>query len=342
MRGVAALLFVLAAGPAPAQTAVEVRATAPALEKNLTSNILAFWYPASIDREHGGFLIDHGADGKFRGLAPKALVTQARMLWLSSRLVRDGRGGPAMRAAADQGYRFLMDRMWDRESGGFYWEVDRAGTTVVHPHKHLYGQAFGLYALAEYSRATGSVAARDDARRLFALIEEKAHDSQYGGYREFFARGWGPPPPDVRPYLGGTADLKLMNTHLHLMEALTTLYLADPAPLVATRLSELVKIQSDTVVRKGVGACTDQYERDWTPRLEADTARASYGHDLENIWLLVDALDALKQPVAPYVGLFRQLFDYSLKHGYDAERGGFYDSGPLGADADRRDKVWWV
>jgi len=342
MRLVTALLLVAVAGPASAQTAADIRATAPALEKNLTANILAFWYPASLDREHGGFLIDHGPDGRFRGAAPKAIVTQARMLWLSSRLVRAGRGGPAMREAADQGYRFLMDRMWDRESGGFYWEVDRAGTTVVHANKHLYGQAFGLYALAEYARATGSRAARDDARRLFALLEEKAYDRQHGGYREFFARDWGAAPPDARPYLGGTADLKLMNTHLHLMEALTALYHADPTAAVALRLSELVTIQSNAVVRKAIGACTDQYERDWTPRLDAAAARASYGHDLENIWLLVDALEALGQPVSPLLDLFRQLFDYSLRHGYDQQRGGFYDSGPLGADADRRDKVWWV
>ena len=76
------------------------------------------------------------------------------MVWLSARLMREGRGGPAMAEAARQGYRFLLDRMWDREYGGFYWEVDRAGTRSFTPNKHLYGQAFGLYAIAEYARAT--------------------------------------------------------------------------------------------------------------------------------------------------------------------------------------------
>ena len=42
-------------------------------------------------------------------------------------------------------------------------------------------------------------------------------------YFEFFARDWGPAPEGARPYLGGTADMKLMNTHLHLMEAFATL-----------------------------------------------------------------------------------------------------------------------
>ena len=343
MRGlITGFLLLTLVVPAAAQTAADLRATAPALEKNLTENILKFWYPGTIDREHGGFLIDHDAQGRFKGEGPKAIVTQARMVWLSARLMREGRGGQAMAQAARQGYRFLLDTMWDGEFGGFYWEVDRTGTRVVHANKHLYGQAFGLYAIAEYARATHDPAAVADARRLFDLLEARAHDPVNGGYREFFGRDWGPAPPEARPYLGGTPDLKLMNTHLHLMEALTALYRADPSPRVAMRLSELITIQSNAVVRKAIGACTDQYAADWTPKLDGAAARASYGHDLENIWLLADALDALGQSASPLRDLFTQLFAYSLANGYDEANGGFYDSGPLGQPADRRDKVWWV
>jgi cellobiose epimerase len=320
----------------------DLRTLAPAIEKNLTSAILGFWYPKSIDREHGGYVVDFDAAGRFKGEAPKMIVTQARMLWLSSRLLREGRGGPDMREAARQGYRFLMDHMWDAEYGGFYWEVDRAGTKVVAPHKHLYGQSFGLYALSEYARATGDKAAIADATRLFTLLDARAHDTMYGGYVEFFSRDWSAEPADVMPYLGVPHGVKTMNTHLHLMEALTAYYRASQSPLGATRLAELITIQSNTVVRKASGACTDQYARNWTPRLAPDVARASYGHDLENIWLLVDALDALGQPVAPHDDLFRTLFANALAHGYDRQAGGFYDSGPLGLDADRRGKVWWV
>jgi mannobiose 2-epimerase len=329
-------------GPPREAHVQDVRSLAPAIERNLREAVLAFWYPRVIDREHGGYLIDFDASGRFKGGAPKMIVTQARMLWLSARLMREGRADDVVREAARVGYRFLMDRMWDREHGGFYWEVDRAGDTVVAPHKHLYGQAFGLYALSEYALATGDPRVLADADRLFTLLEQRAHDQQYGGYLEFFARDWGPPPAGVMPYLGGTPGLKLMNTHLHLMEAMTTFYRASHQPRAAERLSELITIQSNTVVRKNLGACTDQYGRDWTPRLDGDAARASYGHDLENIWLLVEAHEALGRPVAPLIDLFRTLFAYSLAHGYDRVQGGFYDSGPLGQDADRRGKTWWV
>src|SRR5262249_52060768 len=237
--------------------------------------------PKSIDTEHGGYLIDFDAHGAFKGEGAKMIVTQARMLWVSSRLIHQGRGGAQMREAPRQGYRVLMGHMWDREHGGFYWEVDRAGLQVVAPHKHLYGQAFGLYALSEYARATGDAQALADAHRLFDVMESRAHDATYGGYVEFFASDWGPAPADVQPYLGVPTGVKTMNTHLHLMEAVAAFYRASHLPLAAARLAELVTIQSNTVVRKSAGACTDQYDRDWTPRLDASTARASYGHDLE-------------------------------------------------------------
>ena len=104
----------------------------------------------------------------------------------------------------------------------------------------------------------------------------------------------------------------------------------------------MINIESNTVVRKNVGACTDKYDRDWTPRLEGDYARVSYGHDIENIWLLIDACDAAGVSNYPFVDLYRTLFDYSLKYGYDEANGGFYDSGEFNRPADKRSKVWWV
>src|SRR4029453_4551053 len=102
----------------------DVPPLAPAIERNLQKAVIAFWYPRVIDREHGGYLIDFDTTGHFKGQARKMMVTQARMLWLSARLMREGRADDVVREAARVGYRFLMDRMWDREHGGFFWEVE--------------------------------------------------------------------------------------------------------------------------------------------------------------------------------------------------------------------------
>jgi mannobiose 2-epimerase len=95
-------------------------------------------------------------------------------------------------------------------------------------------------------------------------------------------------------------------------------------------------------VRKTIGACTDKYQLDWTPLHGPEFDRVSYGHDIENVWLLIEACDAAGTSNGPLVDLYRTLFDYSLRYGYDSGSGGFYDSGPINSPADRRQKVWWV
>lgn len=326
-----------------AQNLVETAETyRPKLEKILTENIVPFWYPDTIDRQNGGYLLNHDVEGRPKSGGSKMIVTQARMVWLFSRLARAGYGGKEYLEAAETGYGFLDEKMWDEENGGFYWEVDPAGEYVLRPNKHLYGQAFALYALSEYYLASERKEALDLAIRLFDLLEDKAHDKAFGGYIESFNQDWTLPPPDENSYMGVPARLKLMNTHLHLMEAMTSFYRASKLPLARERLLELITIESNTVVRKGLVACTDKYQRDWTPVLEGNFARVSYGHDLENIWLLIDACDAAGTPNAPLLDLYRALFDYSLKYGFDEEDGGFYDSGPFNRPADNRAKVWWV
>jgi mannobiose 2-epimerase len=337
---VAALL--LALGTACAQAPASA-ATASRLERLLLDNILKFWHPHTLDRVHGGYLLNHDERGEWKGDAPKALVTQARTLWFFARMARAGFGErKQMLDAAEHGYRFLMGKMRDPRHGGFYWRVDATGNRPLAPKKHLYGQAFALYALSEYAMASGRKDVREAAVRLFELLEEKAHDRMHGGYFEYFNEDWTLPPPEERGYLGVGSDRKLMNTHLHLMEAMTSFYRATGHPLARERLVELITIEGSAVVRRQWNACTDRHRRDWTPDPEGPGGDASYGHDLENLWLLEDALRAAGLPVAPWIEFFRSNFDYAVRFGWDPRLGGFWDRGPLGKPATSRIKIWWV
>jgi mannonate dehydratase len=100
------------------------------------------------------------------------------------------RGSDTHLAFARHGYEFLRDHLLDRTHGGFHWSVDDSGTKVVLPDKHLYGQAFALYALAEFALATGEDEPKALAQALFATLEEHAHDEEVGGYREYFRADW--------------------------------------------------------------------------------------------------------------------------------------------------------
>jgi mannose/cellobiose epimerase-like protein (N-acyl-D-glucosamine 2-epimerase family) len=312
----------------------------PRLESNLVHNIVAFWHPNTLDRTNGGYLLNHDINGRLKSGASKMIVTQARMVWLYSRLARAGYGQEYLEAAG-LGYRFLRDKMWDQTNGGFYWQVDLTGDRKLRAGKHLYGQSFALYALSEYYLASRKPEALELATRLFNLLEAKAHDTTCGGYLESFNEDWTPVPPGEMFYMG-ESGLKLMNTHLHLLESMTAFYRASKLPLARERLLELIGIQSNTVVRKAIGACSDKHRRNWEPVLTGGAARVSYGHDLENIWLLMDACNAAGIANDPRLDLYRALFDYALKHGFDVDQGGFFESGDFNRPARNRDKTWWV
>ena len=327
---------------APDQMQQTVQKYTPMLQKILTQNIVPFWHDKSLDRTNGGYTISFDAEGKLREPVTKMIVTQARQVWLFSRLARAGYEPRKNLEAALLGYRFLTDKMWDIKNGGFYWEVDATGNQKLKPNKHLYGQSFALYALSEYALASGRKDVLTFTTKFFNLLEAKAHDATYGGYHESFTPDWTPLPANEPSYMGAPSDLKLMNTHLHLLEAVTTYYRASKYPLARARLLELINIETNAVVRKNLGACTDKYDRDWTARLDNNYARVSYGHDLENIWLLMDACDAAGVSNYPFLDLYKTLFEYSLKYGYDETNGGFYYTGPFNAPADDRSKSWWV
>ena len=110
----------------------------PRLEKVLQENIASFWYNKCLDRINGGYTINFGPKGEPKGPGTKMIVTQARTMWLFARLARAGYGGDEYIEAAEHGYRFLKEKMWDAKNGGFHWEVDATGDEKLKPRKHLY------------------------------------------------------------------------------------------------------------------------------------------------------------------------------------------------------------
>lgn len=336
--GVASFAFPAASDRPTRDDLAKAKAT---LERILTENIIPFWYPQTLDRENGGYRLNHDRNGKYLGPSKKALVTQARNVWFFSRLCNSSYKKNEYLDAARHGYEFLRDKMQDKESGGFFTEVSTTGGLTV-TTKHMYAQGFALYALTEYAKASGEAEPLDLARKLFATMDSRAYDKKYGGYRESFLRDWAIPPATAVSFMGTTPDLKLYNTHLHLMEPVTTYYLVSKDALARQRLVELIFIESGAVVRKTFGACSDRHTLDWQPVTGDRFYRASYGHDLENIWLLMEACDAAGMPNGPLVDLYRNFFDYAMKYGFDEKNGGFFYTGSFNQPADNLSKSWWV
>jgi mannobiose 2-epimerase len=306
----------------------------------LNKSLVDFYLPACVDRTDGGYF-ESLRDGKFAPTGEKFLVLQARQLWFFSTLAREGIRRQDALAAAKSGFEFLENRMRDRKNGGYYAKVTDAGE-AKDPRKHVYLNVFALYGLVAYHRATGSSQALTAAKDLFRILEEKTHDRLNGGYEEFFTAGWRPITDSKEPGYVGAIGTKTYNTHLHVLEALTDLHRVWPDPLVRQRLAELIVVNTRTVHHPDYNCNIDGWRPNWRMIEEAANLRASYGHDVECVWLTLDASRELGMSPRLLRSWAEGLFTYSLKYGYDRRNGGFFYTGPLGRPAEDTRKEWWV
>ncbi len=310
------------------------------VERSLDGNILPFCALHAPDERDGGFIAHLDRAGGRLGPTDKYLVFQARMIRTLAAAHRYGLANRGYLELAGEGVRFLTDRMWDTEHAGFFWTVRRAGSPLK-LEKRVYGQAFAMYALAEYGIAAGNPQALTWAGRVFDLLVEKAADGPFG-FREEFARDWMPAP-------GPAGQRKTVNTHLHIMEALMTLIEASRQQTHAAALAQIVEVLLQRAIHPRDCYAWDAFDRTWQPETIVRPPRISYGHEVELAWMLFDATDILGQPREAVRDLLLGLIDHALAYGFDHVRGGVAQYGPpVGSAAhavylppDRLTKMWW-
>lgn len=268
----------------------------------------------------------------------KDLVTQSRLLWTLSTAHRLGYGN-GYREAADHGYRFLMGRLFDPRHGGYAWIADLAGR-VVDPRKTLYGQAFALFALTAYHRATGLSEPLEDARNLFGVVQTRMYDEANGGWVEHGEADFSPLAPGTPLPALPMVGLKTGNAHLHWMEALAELALVTDDAAVRSALREALQLNATYFYPAEPGSGSELRTPDWRPVASPGGATVSYGHNVEFAWLMLRAEQVLE--LSRSWGHFDALVGHALRWGFDRQRGGFYDRGPVAGQATRRSKVWWV
>jgi cellobiose epimerase len=312
------------------------------MTEHLKTHIVSLWYGKAID-EKGGFHQFYDNAWKRTDRDKKSLVYQSRLTWLASRLIKQyPREAETYRGHTLHGVRFLAEKLWDKEQGGFYWAVNSQGQPDLERkgEKHIYGNAFAIYAAASSYQTTKDPLALDLAKRAFNWIEERAHDKENGGYYEALTREGKPILTTTGSDAIGTRyGQKSMNSNIHLLEALTVLYQVWPDALVKQRLQEVYDI-----VATKVNAEEGYLHMFLTPAWQATSHEDSYGHDLETAFLLVEAQHTLKNPENEKTlwKTAQRLVDHAHKYGWDTERSGYYDSGPVNGAATHKDKVWWT
>lgn len=320
-----------AAPDKPDATAVYAEQT----EAELRKNILPFWLKHARDREHGGFYGELLTDLSPEAAEKRGALLTARILWTFSAAYRKYRDADYL-VMAQWAFSDLQKRFWDEEYGGLYWAISPEGKPVE-PKKIVYVQAFGIYALSEYFRATGEQRALDRAIDLYRLLEKYAHDRKYLGYLEEFTRDWKVSRARGRGSPMGSLDQKSQNVHLHLLEAYTNLVRVWPQG-AREDLRELYEVMFSKILDRSTHHLRLFLSEDWDPR--SDTI--SFGHDIEFSWLAVEAAEVLgdETRLADTKVEAVKIAAATLQEGVDPDGGILGEADPSGITVSF--KEWWA
>jgi cellobiose epimerase len=303
--------------------------------QELTGNILPFWMARSVDKVNGGFYGALTNDLEIHNEVPRSAILCARILWTYAtayhRLGNQEYLGMARRA-----YEVLSQVFLDPQYGGVYWSVDFTGKPVFE-RKHHYAQAFAIYGLSEFYRATNLPESLALAQDLFRMLEKHAFDPVYGGYIEGSSRKWDA-LADMRLSERDLDCNKSMNTMLHILEAYTNLLRVWQNATLKAQHRALIETFLQHIVDQSNGHFKLFFDAAWNSLLD----HVSYGHDIEGSWLLFEAAEVQGEPAL--LDQVRettvQIADAVYRDGLEPDGSLPYEAGPHGlVDSN---KSWWV
>ncbi|MFD1315075.1 AGE family epimerase/isomerase [Namhaeicola litoreus] len=297
--------------------------------------ILNYWQVFSLDKDHGGFIGERDFYNHPIEKSNKGIILNSRILWsfaAASNHLKSNRFAEICDRSFDYVYTFFRDKAF----GGVFWELDFQGNQI-NSRKQVYAQAFMVYALSEYVKFNKNKQALNWAIDLFALIEKHAYDNTYGGYTEAFSRDWNL-ISDMRLSAKDANEAKTMNTHLHVLEAYTTLYQIAPTHLLKTRLEELILLFLDTFF----DAETNHFQLFFDEKWQTKGEIVSYGHDIEAVWLLIEAAKVIgnEELLNRAKGLALKVASTFIAEGMDSDGGVYYEYNLRSKVLDT-DKHWW-
>lgn len=299
------------------------------------ASIMEYWLKHTIDNKNGGFYGRIDQDNKVYPDAPKGAILNGRILWsFSAGYLHNPK--KEYLDAAHRAYDFISKHLFDRKFGGVYWTVTAEGKPLE-TRKHLYSNAFVLYGLSEYYRASRNESAKHEAIALYTTMLEHGYDKQYGGYFEGFDREWKFSDKE-RMSLSEADEKKSMNTSLHVIEALAALYQVWPDAKLKDQVRQLLVVFADKIIDPQSGHQKLFFDEKWNM---IPPVILSYGHDIEAAWLLLETAMIIKdqQMIDRFKDISMKLA-VAGKRGLDTDGGMWYET-DVAENKLNKQKHWW-
>ncbi|OKL40052.1 AGE family epimerase/isomerase [Pontibacter flavimaris] len=270
-------------------------------KNQLLSYTVPFWFPRSIDEEHGGYLFMRDADGSLLD-DDKAVWIQGRAAWLLATLYNTVEQKPEWLEGAKKGIDFLRQHCFDTD-GRMFFHVTREGQPI-RKRRYFFSETFAVIAFAAYAKASGDKEIAQEARRLFGKCLEYATTP---GLLE-------PKFTDTRPAKGIGVPMIMMNTAQQLRDTIGD-----------ERCDEWISkwiadIEKD-FVKDDIRCVMEQVAPDGSIIDHIDGRTLNPGHAIEGAWFILH--EARYRNNDPHlIALGCRMLDYMWERGWDKEHGG--------------------
>jgi mannose/cellobiose epimerase-like protein (N-acyl-D-glucosamine 2-epimerase family) len=284
------------ARPVPDPALAQVPIRFDAARAWLFDRALPLWSDAGLDRERGGSVEALNFRGADAGLPFKRTRVQARQVYAFTHAHLLGWRGPSLEAA-EHCWRFLKTH-GRRTDGAWVRLIGREGG-ALDPTADAYDIAFVLFALAWRLRCGESGALREAHAAMDALDRILGLGP---------GQGWRAAEDDPR---------RLLNPHMHLLEATATLAEIGGDDRFATAARDILVLVRDRMFEPEPGVLGEAYDEHWRPA-QGVHRRVWPGHHYEWVWLLHRARDVTGLDLSEQA---RALYRFAERRGRDPEFG---------------------
>jgi len=290
----------------------------------LLNDTIPFWQSRILDPECGGYLNYRDADGSLLS-TDKAMWLTGRIVWLWSRLYNTVEQRDDWLQFARHGVDFLLKHAFDTDGRMFYL-LTREGQPL-RKRRYLFTETFGVMALAEYGRASGSQEMAQRAKDLYQLIQK--YNSTQGLLDPKVI-------PETRVCRGHAMTMMMLSMSQVLREA-------DPD----SYYDKVITNSIDEVFRyffKPEKRCLLETVLEDGSILDTPEGRTvNPGHAIETAWFLLE--EARHRHDQGLIQRACQILEWSLEIGWDPEFGGilyFVDcDGKSPEQYEHELKLWW-
>jgi len=265
----------------------------------LFDTALPFWADVGVDRECGGFterlnLTTAAPENPF-----KRMRVQARQIYVFSHAHLLGWNGPGLELAA-RAVDFITKNGWTPGRG--WARVLARDGIIADGTLDLYDQAFVLYALGWFIKASGDAGAANLAKETLEAVREHLRHPSGRGYMHV--------RPPTEPWL--------QNPHMHMLEAAISLAQATNDAVYLEEGRDLARLFRTTFYDRATRTLAEYYDDHWN-RMPGERGKITEpGHHFEWTWLLYAYRKLTGEDVLAEA---RGLYDFAEQYGVDRETG---------------------